>query len=217
MSETRPLPSMTQRASLCGVILAAGASTRMGQDKALLAWPPSNSDGESLLSAAIQAFLPFNDLVIVVAGKNVRDVTPVVDANGGVVVVNSEPEHGQFSSLQCGLREALKRECDAAMITLVDKPPVRVHTLEKLRLEFDFAMAKGKWAVVPEHGGRHGHPIIIGQQMMQAFLEAPSTANAREIQHQHRSRIQYVTVDDPGTTMNLNTPEDYARIASQST
>jgi molybdenum cofactor cytidylyltransferase len=207
---------MTHPASLCGVILAAGASTRMGRDKALLPWPPSHTRG-TLLSASIQAFLPFNNLVIVVVGKNVEHVTPVIEASGGVVVVNPEPERGQFSSLQCGLQAALNRECDAAMITLVDKPPVKTSTLEKLRMDFDFALAQGRWAVVPEHGGRHGHPIIVGRPMMEAFLNAPVTANAREIQHLHQSRIHYVTVDDAETTMNLNTPEDYARLGSQST
>ena len=132
-------------------------------------------------------------------------------------MVNPEPEHGQFSSLRCGLQEALNRGCDAAMITLVDRPPVKIIYLEKLRMEFDFALAQGRWAVVPEHGGRHGHPIFIGRPMMEAFLKAPVTANAREIQHLHQARIQYVAVDDPETTMNLNTPEDYASLASQPT
>ena len=208
---------MTHQAKFCGMILAAGASTRMGRDKALLPWPPSNSNGGTLLSAAIQAFLPFNDLVIVVAGKNVEQIAPAVGAAGGVVAINPEPERGQFSSLQCGLQEALNRECDAAVVTLVDKPPVKASTLEKLLLEFGPALARGKWAVVPEYAGRHGHPIFIGRQMMEAFLKAPVTANAREIQHQYQARIQYVAVDDPGTTMNLNTPDDYARLGSQST
>ena len=168
-----------------------------------------------MLSAAIQAFIPFNDLVIAVAGKNLAHVKPVIDANGGIVVINPEPERGQFSSLQYGLREAMAHECDGAMITLVDKPPVKASTLEKLRMEFDFALAKGRWAVVPEHDGRHGHPIIVGRQMMEAFLNAPVTANAREIQHLHQSRIHYVSVDDPDSTMNLNTPDDYARLGSQ--
>ena len=70
--------------------------------------------------------------------------------------------------------------------------------------------------MVPEYGGRHGHPILIGREMIEAFLKAPVTANAREIQHQHQARIQYVPVDDPETTINLNTPDDYAK-ASQST
>ena len=127
---------MTQRTSFCGVILAAGASTRMGADKALLAWPPDKKSGSTLLSMAIGAFAPFNDLVIVVAGKNAAGLTAVVEANRGSLVVNPAPERGQFSSLQCGLSEVLKHGCNAAMITLVDKPPVKASTLERLRAEF---------------------------------------------------------------------------------
>jgi molybdenum cofactor cytidylyltransferase len=190
----------------------------MGKDKALLAWPPASAvSGGTLLSAAIDAFSPLNDLVIVVAGKNAADITPVVDATGGFLTVNPEPERGQFSSLQCGLHEVLNRGRDAAMITLVDKPPVKAATLEKLRMEFDSALSAGKWAVVPEYDGRHGHPILIGREMIEAFLKAPVTANAREIQHQHQARIHYVPVNDPDTTTNLNTPDDYAKLSSQST
>jgi len=208
--------SMIHRASFCGVILAAGASTRMGTDKALLAWPPSNVERGTLLSSAIHAFAPFNDLVIVVAGKNADGIKPVVHACGGYLAINPEPERGQFSSLQCGLQEVLNHGRDAAMITLVDKPPVKASTLEKLRAAFDAATLSGKWAVVPEYNGRHGHPILIGHEMIDAFLKAPTTSNAREVQHQNQVRIQYIHVDDPETTMNLNTPEDYARLSSQS-
>ena len=192
--------------SFCGVILAAGASTRMGTDKALLAWP---SNGRStLLSAAIDVFSPFNDMVIVVAGKNAAELSPVVDANGGFLTINPDPDRGQFSSLQCGLKQVLSYGRDAAMVTLVDKPPVKISTLEKLRA--------GKWAVVPEYNGRHGHPLLIGREMIEAFLKAPVTANARDVQHQNQARIQYVPVNDPDIAMNLNTPEDYARLVSQS-
>jgi molybdenum cofactor cytidylyltransferase len=200
--------------SFCGVILAAGASTRMGTDKALLAWP---SNGQStLLSAAIDVFSPFNDMVIVVAGKNAAELSPVVDANGGFLTINPDPERGQFSSLRCGLQQVLNYGRDAAMITLVDKPPVKIFTLEKLRAEFDSVLSAGKWAVVPEYGGRHGHPLLIGREMIEAFLKAPVTANARDVQHQNQARIQYAPVNDPDIAMNLNTPEDYARLVSQS-
>jgi molybdenum cofactor cytidylyltransferase len=210
------LHRMSSALSFCGVILAAGASSRMGKDKALLAWPPAGGGSGTLLSAAIRALSPFNDMVIVVAGKNAADITPIVDANGGFHTVNPDPDRGQFSSLQCGLQEVLNRGRDAAMITLVDKPPVKPSTLEKLREEFDSAMSEGKWAVVPEYGGRHGHPILIGREMIEVFLKAPATAIARDIEHQHQSRIQYAPVDDPDIALNLNTPEDYAALASQS-
>ena len=200
---------------LCGVILAAGASSRMGTDKALLPWPPHTSNkSETFLSAAIQAFSTFNDLVLVVAGKNAANITPVVDANGAFLVINPEPERGQFSSLRCGLHELLSRGCDAAMITLVDRPPVRASTLEKLFTEFEDAVARRKWAVVPEYRNNHGHPIVIGREMIEAFLKAPSTDNARGVQHQNQEHIEYIPINDAFVAMNVDTPLDYANLSS---
>jgi molybdenum cofactor cytidylyltransferase len=200
---------------LCGVILAAGASSRMGTDKALLPWPPDASKkSETFLSAAIHAFSEFNDLVLVVAGKNAANITPVVDANGAFLVINPEPERGQFSSLRCGLQEVLNRGCDAAMITLVDRPPVQASTLEKLFTEFADAVARGKWAIVPEYRNNHGHPIVIGREMIEAFLKAPSTDNARDVQHQNQEHIEYIPINDAFVAMNVDTPLDYANLSS---
>src|SRR6185437_5796366 len=106
--------------SFAGVILAAGASSRMGRDKALLPW----QDG-TFLSAAIQALQRETELVIVVAGKNAPNLEPVVYSNAAFLVVNSHPELGQMSSLQRGLEEVLNRGRDAALVTLVDRPVPR--------------------------------------------------------------------------------------------
>src|SRR5579863_122919 len=128
---------MTHSLGLYAVILAAGESTRMGTDKALLPWPPAAPGaaptGQTFLSAAIQALDPFSETVIVVAGKNEDNLAPVVYANGASLVQNPDPDRGQFSSLQVGLREVLNHGRDAAMITLVDRPPVRTTTVQMLR------------------------------------------------------------------------------------
>jgi len=205
---------MTRALSLCGVILAAGESTRMGRDKALLPWPPDApaSSAETLLSAAIAAFNPFSDVVIVVVGKNELNLAPVVYASGASLVRNPSPERGQFSSLQVALHEVLNRGRDAAMVTLVDRPPPRTATLAALRAAFESAVEQGKWAVVPEYQGRHGHPIVLGREMIEAFLRAPATGTAREIEHGNLEHVQYVPVDDPSVPMNLNTPQDYAAL-----
>lgn len=208
---------MSRAPSLCAVILAAGESTRMGSDKALLPWPPVGvgkkpASGQTFLSAAIEALSPFNDLVIVVAGKNEANLAPLVYATGASLVQNPEPERGQFSSLQVGLHAVLNRGRDAAMITLVDRPPVGAATLQALLASFQTALSNEKWALVPEYGGKHGHPILVGREMIEAFLRAPATSTARDVEHQNLQHIEYVSIDDPMIAMNVDTPQDYAAL-----
>ena len=211
------LAFMGRAPSFCGVILAAGESSRMGRDKALLPWPPQatgTAPGDTLLSAAIRLFSPYVDLVLVVTGANERDLAPVVYAHGGSIVVNPDPARGQFSSLRAGLQEVLSRGRDAAMITLVDRPPVRPETILALTAAFEQAIRSSKWAVVPEYQGKHGHPILAGREMIEAFLRAPESSNAREVEHANLAKIQYVPVDDPLVVANVDTPEQYAALRS---
>ena len=207
---------MSRAPSFAGVILAAGESSRMGTDKALLPWPPSAAgqtpSGHTFLSAAIHSFSLSTDFIVVVAGKNEAALAPIVYANGASIVINPEPRRGQFSSLQVGLRELLNRGRDAAVITLVDRPPARAATVQSLREAFE-AAGNEVWAIVPEFSGKHGHPFLIGREMIEAFLHAPPTSTARDIEHQHQDRIRYVAVDDPNVTLNINTPEDYANLS----
>lgn len=206
---------MGRALSRCGVILAAGESSRMGRDKALLPWPPQtgrSASGGTFLSAAIELFAPYVDIVLVVAGKNEHNLTPIVYANGASLVVNPEPDRGQFSSLQTGLREVLNRGRDAAMITLVDRPPVVRSTIEAINEAFERAILQWKWAAVPEYQGKHGHPLLVGREMIEAFLRAPASSSAREVEHAHQDKIAYVTVQDPLVVTNVDTPEQYAAL-----
>jgi molybdenum cofactor cytidylyltransferase len=206
---------MGQIDGLCGVILAAGNSSRMGRDKALLPWPPevwgSTSEG-TFLSAAIGLLLSTTDVVLVVAGNNEAAIAPVVYAAGASLLVNPDPSRGQFSSLRIGLQEVRNRGRDAAIVTLIDRPPVRPETIAALEREFVTARAHRQWAVVPEYHGGHGHPIVLANEMIEALLRAPETSNAREVEHAHADKIGYLAVDDPLVALNVNTPEDYAAL-----
>ncbi len=191
----------------------------MGRDKALLPWPPlaagSATTTDTFLSAAIRLFFSHVDVVLVVAGKNEAALAPVVYAHGASLVVNPDPARGQFSSLRVGLREVLNRGRDAAMITLVDRPPVRMETLETLEAAFEQATSTTthrKWAAIPEYQGKHGHPILAAREMIEAFLRAPESSSARDVEHAHQSEIEYVSIDDPLVALNIDTPEQYAAL-----
>lgn len=205
---------MARAPSFAGLILAAGESSRMGRDKALLPWPPlsqASASGETFLSSAIRSLVPSTDFVLIVAGNNEAALAPVAYGNGAFIVVNPDPSRGQFSSLQIGLREVLNRGRDAAIITLVDRPPATVETVQTLRAEFESA-ARGVWAVVPEFSGKHGHPFIAGRDMIERFLREPVTSTARDVEHRHQAHIQYVPVSDKNVSLNINTAEDYAAL-----
>ena len=190
----------------------------MGRDKALLPWPPAAAGtraADTFLSAAIRVFAPYVDMLLVVAGNNERAIAPVVYANGASLVVNPEPSRGQFSSLQTGLQELLNRGRDAALITLVDRPPVRPETVQTLLSAFERALRRWKWAVIPEYQGKHGHPMLAGRELIEAFLKAPETSNAREIEHANVAKMEYVPIDDPLVTVNVDTPEEYAALTAR--
>ncbi len=71
------------------------------------------------------------------------------------------------------------------------------------------------WAVVPEFSGKHGHPYLVGREMMEAFLRVPASSIARDIEHEHQVHVHYLHVDDPLVALNINTPEDYAGLLAR--
>jgi len=178
----------------------------MGRDKALLPW----RDG-TFLSAAIRALQPATELVIVVAGANAASLEPIADANAAFMAINPNPQLGQFSSLQAGLQDVLNRGRDAAIVTLVDRPPAEIETIEHLKTVF-LSSDDQTWAVVPEYQGKHGHPFVIGREMIEAFLRAPVGSSAREVEHANQPHIRYVPVSDPLVVANVDTPEDFEKL-----
>jgi molybdenum cofactor cytidylyltransferase len=110
------------------------------------------------------------------------------------------------------MQEVLNRGRDAALIALVDRPPVLPKTVEALRAAF-VAAPDPIWSVVPEYQGKHGHPYAVGREMIEAFLRTPATGTARDVEHANQQHIFYQPVNDPRVCSNIDTPEDYEHLA----
>lgn len=187
---------------LAGLILAAGASTRMGAPKPLL-----ELEGETFLDRLIGRLAPHCSPVIVVLGHEAASVQARLRrAAEASLVVNADYLRGQLSSLQCGLR-ALPPDTGGVLFTLVDLPGVRQATLERLAQEA--ARLEPPWLVIPRRHGQRGHPVGCSRELIEELLALPTDSQARVVIHRHLARACYVDVDDAGILRDVDDPEAY--------
>jgi molybdenum cofactor cytidylyltransferase len=190
-------------ATLGAIVLAAGASSRMGRPKALLPLASGRTFVEAIAHTLGEARL---DPIVVVARPELAASLGAVLPATTVVAVNHMPDRGQLSSLLVGL-EALGWP-GAALVTLVDLPLVRVETVSALVSAWE---GSGAPVVRPITRGRHGHPVVLGGPVLAALAEADLHSGAKPIIRAFAARALDVEVDDPGTLNDVDTPEDFAR------
>lgn len=180
-----------------GVILAAGASSRMGgHPKALLEYR-----GETFVARLVRVLSTVCDPVIVVLGYHADRVRPAIPANARVVS-NPAPERGQLSSLQTGLAE-MPQQAEGFMFVPVDCPAAEPATVAHISAAF-VSRAAGVQFVVPQYRGKHGHPVCASREIALEMLALPATAQARDVVHAHVAHTLYVDVDDPGILTDID-------------
>jgi molybdenum cofactor cytidylyltransferase len=167
----------------------------MGSPKALLTYR-----GETFLDRLIGIFSNLCDQTIVVLGHNHESIRPRLQRlSEAEVVINPDPERGQLSSLQCGLRAA--SGADAIFFTPVDYPAFEAATVRAL---LPYA---GEF-VMPRYNGTRGHPVLIDRNLADKLLACETMA--RDVIRAHTP--QYVEVDDPGILEDIDDPAAYARL-----
>jgi molybdenum cofactor cytidylyltransferase len=193
---------------IAGIILAAGASSRMGSPKALLDYR-----GETFLDRLIRVFSHICDPVIVVLGYHATaiqsGIRPRVTGRAQFVV-NPDPDRGQLSSLQAALA-VIPPDVDGFFFNPVDCPSAEPATLSLLT-ETILHRDPATLLVVPQFQCDHGHPVFAARPLIAEFLKLPPTAQARQVVHAHKSETQYVDVEDPGILADIDDLEAYRRL-----
>lgn len=189
---------------IAGIILAAGASSRMGSPKALLDYR-----GETFVGRLVRVLGGCCNPVIVVLGNHADLLRQDVPATAQIVI-NPDPSRGQLSSLQTGLA-ALPAEVDGFAFIPVDSPAVTEETVAKLARAFEDRSTATRF-VIPRQSGRRGHPVFAARSVAAELLALPSTAEAREVVHAHVDQTEYVDVNDAGIFTDVDDPEAYRRL-----
>ena len=195
---------------LASILLAAGASSRMGSPKPLLPYL-----GETILDSQIVLHSAFSAQVFVVLGHRASEIAAGSKrTENAVLLLNPEPDRGQLSSLQCGLR-ALPARIQAVLIQPVDSPGVAPATLLAMCEAWDNAAAAPPDFVIPTHAGRRGHPVLMRTAIATQLLALPDGATARDVVHAHRDTTLFVETGDPAIHRDIDTPEDYERLIAE--
>jgi CTP:molybdopterin cytidylyltransferase MocA len=207
MSTQLPPPAPLTAPRVGAVVLAAGASTRLGRPKQLVLYR-----GEPLVRRAAAAALAVGaDPVLVVLGAHALAVAPALDDLPGLRLMTHEGwAQGLASSLATGIRalgELASR--DGVLVTLCDQPLVDGPALRALLAAFDGPRS----IVAAEYDGTVGVPAVVGRDHLGELLQLSGDAGAGRWL---RARLDTVTrVPLPDAAFDVDTLEDMTRLGER--
>jgi molybdenum cofactor cytidylyltransferase len=190
------------------VVLAAGASRRMGRPKALL-----QLGGRTFVRAIVDTLTMagITDIFVIVRDDTRDAIAAALPDRPGVrLVVNTRAEEGQLSSLITGLDTADGPGVSGVLVTLVDVPLVTPATVRTLIARAGSSASPILRAV---HRGRHGHPVIYRREVFAALRAADPAVGAKAVMRS--VGVEDIDVDDPGILQDFDTPEDYRSLLTR--
>lgn len=193
---------------IAGLVLAAGASSRMGQLKAAL---PLGTRGHTVLSHGIAALLGAGvPRLVVVAGAHAGGVRAALRGGDPRVTVVDHPgwAEGQLSSMLRGFDALEDPLLEAVLMTLADVPLVSSDTIRSLMRAWRAAPAR---IVRPARGDEHGHPVLFDRRLLGELRRADPRQGAKPVVRAHAADTHNVFVTDEGAFLDLDVPADYER------
>lgn len=187
------------------ILLAAGASTRMGTSKPLLDW-----HGETLIEFQIKKLLQTKRNLIVVLGSNMDEIKSVIDHFDVEHVANNDWKKGMGSSIGCGVKKFLqsKNKSSAVLIVTVDQPLVDIDYLTELLNAFE--PNKNQIVVSESSNGWSGIPAIFDSAYFEELSLLDGDKGAKSIVNNYRTHVKSLKAQE--RLIDMDTVELYEEL-----
>ena len=187
---------------IAATILSAGISARMGHPKALLEYR-GRTFLESILDATSALGIKRR---LVVLGPSSDKILQMHDLRNVTVLTTEAFDAGPIGSIRASIREIRAHPVDGLLVWPVDMPHVTIETVELL---MDTFRSSGRPIVVPAYGGRRGHPVIFGRDVLDELMTVPDNLGAKAVVRADPGRVEVLEVQDWAVVDDLNTPSAY--------
>ena len=196
---------MSKSFSLGVVILAAGASSRMGRPKMLLPWGGTSVLGH--LTSTWDRLAAKQIAVVVCAGvKEVHMELDRIQFPSGNRILNPTPELGMFSSIRVAAQwTGWKDSVTNWSIVLGDQPHLTDTTLRKI---IEHAEKHSSEICQPSRLGRPRHPVVLPRAVFQSLADSKAETLKQFLQS-YGTGAALCEMDDPGLDFDIDSPADY--------
>ena len=192
-------------AGVAAVILAAGASSRMGSPKQTLRYR-----GESLLRRAALAALGAGCRpVVVVTGAHAELSRRELEGLGVREAFNPHWETGMASSVRAGVEALAGADADGVVLMLCDQPHVTAEVISGLVAAHRATLRS---VVASAYGGGFGVPALFGRTLFAELAQLEGAAGARQVIKRHASEAHFLPF--PGGETDVDTPDDFSRLTA---
>lgn len=143
--------------------------------------------------------------IVVVCGHRAEELRAHLSRSGVRFALNEEAESEMGASIARGV-EALSQEATAALVALADHPAVSPEAISKV---IQTHRRAGAALVVPTHGGRGGHPVLVDLKFRAELSRLGHARGLRDLMRAHECEIARVHVACPFVARDMDTWEDY--------
>ena len=197
--------------TISAIVLAAGMSTRMGQNKLLL--PFKN---KPLIAHAVDILLASEvNEIVVVLGHEAEKVGSEIEVKPVRLIQNPNYQQGLSTSVRAGI-EAVSHRAEGVMICLADQPLLEPADLNRIVRAFTHAKRANKPIAVPFFNGQRGNPVILDSCYREAILEVVGDVGCKGVIKRYPDKVFAVEMETDHVVRDVDSIEEYQEVLNSS-